>query len=138
MTKLHALGFIMGDAYRFIFVITPEGLDQVLQGMNIKPDELWDAKVDRWDLEQRMYEWNRNYLKSGKPPVNPWAEGGFYTYYSNGAVHLDPRDRRPEIILARDLGAHNRRLMEMYPNRSSYRFAWSSKAKRFILEPLYE
>jgi len=138
MTKLHALGFIMGDAYRFIFVITPEGLDQVLQGMNIKPDELWDAKVDRWDLEQRIYEWNRNYLKSGKPPVNPWAEGGFYTYFSNGAVHLDPRDRDPAIILARDLGAHNRLLMEMYPDRRHFRFAWSGSQKRFALEPLHE
>jgi hypothetical protein len=138
MTNLHALGFIMGDAYRFIFLITPEGLDQVLQGMNLKPDELWNAKVDRWDLEQRIYEWNRNYMKSGNPPVNPWAEGGFCTYFSNGAVHLDPRDRDPDIVLARDLGTHNRRLMEIYPDRRYFRFAWSSIAKRFTLEPLNE
>lgn len=134
-TKLHSMGFLMGDAHRWMFSITMEGLDQVLSEMGIDPEEAWGMKVDREELERRMQDWNSNYLLAGNPAVDPWSEEGFYTYYSNGALHLDPRDRNPEILFARDLGTHNFRLLELHPDRKAYRFAYDRESGRFILLP---
>jgi hypothetical protein len=135
-TKLHSLGLIMGDAYRLMFTVTPQGLDQVLGEMGYHGEKQWGAQVDRNELEVRALNWNRIYLAAGNPPVNPWAETGRYTYFSNGAVYLDPSHRSPNIILARDLGDHNHALLEQYPDRKAYRFAWDEPAGRFRLLPM--
>jgi hypothetical protein len=137
-TKLHSLGFIMGDAHRLLFSITEDGLDEVLAEMGIDPDSLWNAEVDLNDLETRIEVWNREYLEAGNPPLDPWVEAGFSTYFSNGAVHLDPRDRNPSVILARDLGKHNQSLMEMYPDRKAYRYAFDKRVQRFRVLPVNE
>ena len=134
--RLHSLGFIMGDAHRFMFYITPDGLDSVLEEMGVKPEDAWGAKLNLEELEKRIYAWHQNYMAAGHPPIDPWAEAGFYTYYSNGALHLDPRHREPEVILARDLGEHNRRLMDLYPDRKAYRYAYDPDVRRFRILPL--
>ncbi len=135
-TRLHHLGFIMGDAHRLLFVITPEGLDRVLEEMGYAGEAQWGARVDLRELERRIYAWNEAYLQTGNAPVDPWAEQGQYTYFSNGAVHLDPRDREPEVILARDLGKRNHALAERFPGRKTYRYAWDEEVKRFRILPL--
>ncbi len=135
-TRLHSLGFIMGDTHRLLNVITNEGLDQVLKEMGISEEQQWSTKVDLKDFEARLYRWNETYLNAGNPPLDPWAEPGRYTYYSNGAVHLDPYDRQPDILLARDLGEHNRALLQMHPKRKAYRYAWDESQKRFRILPL--
>jgi len=136
MTRLHSLGFIMGDAHRFLFLITQKGLDEILADSGIQGEEMWNARADLRDLEQRIYAWNREYLRAGNSPVDPWAEEGYYTYFSSGAVHLDPRDRNPGIILARDLGEHNHVLMQMHPDREAYRYAWDEETRRFQIKPI--
>jgi hypothetical protein len=133
LTKLHSLGFIMGDAHRLLFLITQEGLDQVLADMGAKPEEVWTIKPDLWDLEQRIYAWNRRHIESGNPPIDPWAEEGYYTYFSNGALHLVPENRELDVILARDLSAHNQVLMDLHPRRACYRYHWDQNNRRFIL-----
>lgn len=135
-TKLHSLDFIMGDAHRMLYFITLEGLDEVLTDMGYDPQKVWGTQVSKKELERRIYDWNRAYLKKGNPPLDPWAERGSYTYYSNGAGHLDPRHRDPEVILARDLGEHNRALMEMYPDRKAYRYAYDRESGRLRILPL--
>lgn len=135
--KLHSLGLIMGDTHRLLFVVTPEGLDSVLTKMGLTGDQQWGAKVDLNQLQARLYHWNEDWARAGHEVIDPWAEEGRYTYYSNGAVHLDPRDRSPNIILARDLGAHNHVLMEAYPGHKAYRYAWDERAGRFSLLPYY-
>jgi hypothetical protein len=135
-TKLHSLGFRMGDAHRLLFSITQDGLNEVLQGMGVTGEELWTASPDLNELEKRIAAWYDEYLRSGNPPLDPWHEEGRYTYYSNGAVHLDPREREPDIIFARDLGGHNRVLLETHPDRKAYRYAWDAQMKRFRLLPL--
>lgn len=136
MTKLHSLGFIMGDAHRFLFLITPEGLDQVLIEMRIKPEEAWGLEVDRHELEKRIYDWNRAYREAGNPPVDPWAEKGEYSYFSNGALYLDPTNRQPGVILARDLGKHNLKLLQKFPDRKGYRYSYDREARRFRVLPV--
>ncbi|MCX6640692.1 MAG: hypothetical protein NTW14_09470 [bacterium] len=134
-TKLHSLGFKLGDTQRLIFVITEAGLDQVLREMGYDPDQVWGISLDRADLEKRMQAWNQAWLIAGNPPVDPWTEKGTYTYFSNAALHLDPRDRDPDLILAQDLGAHNLKLLEKYPSRKAYRYAFDEEAGRFKLLP---
>ena len=135
-TKLHSLGFIMGDAHRLLFFITQAGLDEVLEGMGLDAETAWGAEIDKEDLEKRIYAWYDTYIEAGNPPIDPWTEREPHTYYSNGAVHLDPRCREPEIILARDLGKHNRRLLELHPKRKAYRYAFDRQTGRFRILPL--
>ena len=135
-TKLHSLGFIMGDAHRLLFFITQEGLNEILEEMGFNAEESWGAEIDNEELEIRIYTWHDAYMEAGNPPINPWMEKEPHTYYSNGAVHLDPRHPQPEIILARDLGKHNRRLLELYPERKAYRYAYDRQTGRFRILPL--
>ncbi len=134
-TKLHSLGFIMGDAHRLLFSITAEGLNEVLSEMSIEPDEVWDTEVDLDDIEERIAAWHESYIEAGNPPIDPWRMEGYSTYYSNGAVHLDPRNRNPNVILARDLGDHNRKLIDMYPDRKAYRYGFDARVGRFRILP---
>ncbi|MFH1735140.1 MAG: hypothetical protein ABIE92_10545, partial [bacterium] len=135
-TKFHHLGYLMGDAHRLLFTITSEGLDEVLRGMDVRPDSIWTADVDRQELDARIQQWQDEYWKAGNPPINPWDVPGFTTYYSNGAVHLDPRQRAPDVIFARDLGKHNESLMALHPHKKAYRYAFDRRERRFRILPL--
>lgn len=136
-TKLHSLGFKMGDAHRLLFTITADGLNEVLTEMGVDPDSLWNTTIDLQEFEERAKDWNERYLKAGNAPVDPWKSKKIATYYSNGAVHLDPRNRQPNVILARDLGNHNGALTERYPDRKAYRYAYDKTARRFRILPLH-
>jgi len=135
-TRLHALGFITGDAHRSLFQVTGEGLDEVLREMGIEGEEQWEAHPDTAELARRIAAWQEAWIRSGGEPLNPWLEAGRQTYFSNGAVHLDPRDRDPDVILARDLGDHNHALMARHPGRKAYRYAWDEREGRFRILPL--
>lgn len=134
-TKLHSLGFRMGDAHRLLFSITQEGLDDVLADLRVTGENRWKVYSDLDELERKIAAWYDEYLRSGNAPIDPWYEEGYYTYYSNGAVHLDPRERDPDLIFARDLGEHNRALLDAHPDRKAYRYAWDPQMKRFRLLP---
>jgi len=135
-TKLHSLGFIMGDTHRLLFTITSDGLNEILSEMGVDPDSVWNARLDLQEFERRARMWNERYRQAGNPPIDPWSSDEMGTYFSNGAVHLDPRNRQPDIIFARDLGKHNSALMQMYPGRKAYRYAFDEKVGRFRILPL--
>jgi len=135
-TKFHHLGYIMGDAHRMLFTITSEGLDEVLRDMGIPPDSIWTAQIDRDELDARIQQWQENYQKAGNPPIDPWVEKGYTEYFSNGVVHLDPRNREPDVIFARDLKKHNSVLMAKYPDRNAYRYAFDRRSRHFKITPI--
>lgn len=137
-TKLHSLGYIMGDAHRLMFYITLEGLNEVLAEMGFEGDESWGVEVNLEELERRIVAWHQVYIEKGNPPIDPWAIEGFYTYFSNGVVHQDPSSRNPQIFLVRDLGDHNHVMLERYPDRKAYRYAYDSRMRRFRILPLVQ
>jgi 4-amino-4-deoxy-L-arabinose transferase-like glycosyltransferase len=135
-TKLHHFGFTLGDSQRLIFVITRQGFDEVLEKMGYDPDEAWNRTIDKKELEKGIDAWSKSYLASGNSPVDPWKEKGEYVYFSNAALHLDPKDHPPDVIIAQDLGKHNSKLMELYPDRKAYRYSFDESSHRFRLLPL--
>ncbi|TKJ40823.1 hypothetical protein CEE37_07615 [candidate division LCP-89 bacterium B3_LCP] len=135
-TKLHHLGYNMGDAHKLMFLVTLEGLNKVLTEMGYRGEDSWEAEVNLIELNKRIYIWNDRHIDAGNPPIDPWAVEGNYTYFSNGVLHQDPTDRNPEVILVRDLGDHNNKLLEQFPGRKTYRYAYDPEVGRFRILPL--
>jgi hypothetical protein len=129
--KLHTLGLGNRDAWFWARRITDQDLDAALRELGLDPEMAWTPVPE---LDKLWLALNKHRGKQPSPLED--APGGKrFTPYDSGLMAMDPHWASNSVIYARDLGKYDQVLIDRFPDRTIWRYAWDNFTGAFSLKP---
>ena len=128
--KLHALGLGNRDAWFWARRINNNDFDAALRELGLDPEMAWTPVKE---LDKLWLALNKHRGKQPSPLED--APGGKrFTPYDSGLMAMDPHWASNSVIYARDLGKYNQVLINRFPDRTIWCYAWDNFLGAFSLK----
>ncbi|MBC8205283.1 MAG: hypothetical protein H8E87_07215 [FCB group bacterium] len=116
--RFFSLGFSSRQAWYYANRLSDQAAASALYNLGIDPDEGYGRVVD---INLLGVELNRYWTNPKSRPSPQEDEEQQYIPLTQGLLYMSPPLEENDIIFARDLGKHDLKLMEVFPERDFYR-----------------
>jgi hypothetical protein len=122
--RLYSLGFSNRQAWFYSWRLSDEAIKLALKGVGIEAEDGYGAILSVPSLARALNQFwgDMRYLPSPREDMDRP-----YIPLKQGYIYMSPYIERNDIIYARNLGRHNEKLMEKFPQRRYYRVELTKK-----------
>jgi hypothetical protein len=128
--KLHSLGLGVRDAWYWARRINDRDLEAALKELGLDPAMAWTPVKE---LDKLWLALNKHAGEQPSPQEDA-AGGRRFTPYDSGLIDMDPHWQDNSVIYARDLGKYDQVLIDRFPQRSVWHYAWDNFTGAFSLK----
>lgn len=115
--KLFSLGFTNRQAWFYSWRLSDEAVNNALSGLGINPDDAYGKVVplDKLGMSLNKFWGNPRYSPNpAEDMIKP------HIPLKQGLIYMNPLIEQNDIIYARNLGKHNLKLSQVYPEREIF------------------